>query len=320
MNDRYLTRFTRFLGPRDGVLRTACRRLVMRANCMKHGTRLSFKGDYIDVSKGKRTIRIAAQHFPHASYMACHFEDYFGTVTAAAEKNRLVVDYSQPKLHRYAASGLEFELSSFAEEESAIYGYFRWYKPKPGDIVFDLGAYCGFSTYYFSQMVGPSGKVYAFEPDPLNFPLLERNIARHHLANVIPLQVAISDSAGFADFFGDGSLGSALAAHSDRVPEVASSCVQTITFKEACEMYDVPAFVKIDIEGAEVAVLSAASGFLKSTPIHFTLDTSHIVNGELSNRAVEEIFRACNYEVESSADSGFMTTWARPARKIMTAA
>jgi len=319
MNDRYLARFTRFLGPRDGVLRTACRRLVMRTNCVKHGVRLSFKGDHIDVSKGKRTIRIAAHHFPHASSMARHFDDYFGPVTAAAEKNRLVVDYSRPKLHRYAGSGLEFELSSFAEEESAIDSYFRWYKPKSGDIVFDLGAYCGVSTYYLSQMVGPSGKVYAFEPDSVNFPLLERNIARHLLANVIPLRVAISDSAGSADLFGDGSLGSTLAAHSDRVPEVASSRVQTISFKEACEMYGVPAFVKIDIEGAEVAVLSAASGFLKSTPVHFTVDTCHIVNGELSNRAVEEIFRACNYEVESSTDSGFMTTWARPARKTDTA-
>jgi FkbM family methyltransferase len=164
-------------------------------------------------------------------------------------------------------------------------------------------------------MVGPSGKVYAFEPDSLNFPLLERNIARHRLANVIPLQVAISDSAGSADFFGDGSLGSALAAHSDRVPEVASSRVRTISFKEACEVYGVPGFVKIDIEGAEVAVLSAASGFLRSTPIHFTLDTSHVGNGKLTNRAVEEIFRACNYEVESSTDSGFMTAWARPNQK-----
>jgi len=320
MNDRYLARFTRFLGPRDGALRTACRRLAMAANCLRHGATLSFKGDSIDVSKGSRTIRIATKHFPYASDMARYFEDYFGSVTAVAEKNRLVVDYSQPKLHRYAASGLEFELSSFAEEESAIDGYSRWYKPKPGDTVFDLGAYCGVSTYYFAQMVGPSGKVYAFEPDPLNFPLLERNIARHHLANVIPLQVAISDSPGFADFLAEASLGSSLAAHSSRGPEVAVSRVRTITFKEACEMYGVPAFVKIDIEGAEAAVLSAASEFLKSTPIHFALDTNHVVNGELSNRAVEEIFRACNYEVESSADSGFMTTWARPAGKIKTAA
>jgi len=273
---------------------------------------LSFKDDHIDISKGKRTIRIAKQHLPHTSFLARHFEDYFSTVVAAAEEGRLVVDYSRPKLHRYAASGLEFELSSFAEEASAIDGYFHWYRPKLGDIVFDLGAYCGVSTYYFSKTVGPSGKVYAFEPDPLNFSLLERNLARHSLANVIPVQVAVSDSNGSADFFSEGSLGSILAAHSYFVHDEASTRVRTLPFAEACKTYGVPAFTKIDIEGAEVAVVAAAADFLKIHPIHFVLDTSHIVNGELSSRAVEAIFRKCGYEVESSEEFGFMTTWARP--------
>ena len=284
----------------------------MRVNCAKAGARVSFQGDHVDVSKGKRTIRIATKHFPHTIYMARNFETYFGPVVAAAEKGRLVVDYSRPKLHRYAASGLEFELSSFPEEPSAIDDYFRWYRPQLGDIVFDLGAYCGVSTYYFSQMVGPSGKVYAFEPDPLNFQLLQRNITRHSLANVIPVQVAVSDNTGFAEFFHEGTLGSTLAVYSNYIHEEASTRVRTITFAEACRTYGVPVFTKIDIEGAEIAVVAAAAEFLKSHPIHFTLDTSHIVAGELSNRAVEEIFRAANYEVASSDQCGIMTTWARP--------
>jgi FkbM family methyltransferase len=295
------------------MVRTTCRRLVTRASCLKHGVWLSFPGDHIDVSKGKRTIRISSQHFPYAIDMARSFEDYFGTVAPVAENGRLVVDYSKPRVHRYAASGLEFELSSFAEEASAIEGYFRWYKPKPGEIVFDLGAYCGVSSYYFSQAVGPSGKVFAFEPDPLNFPLLERNIARHKLTNVIPLQVAVSDRAGFADFLSEGTLGSTLAGHNNRLYEKTTR-VKTITFQEACELYGAPAFAKIDIEGAEVIVLTAAAEFLKSHPIHFALDTNHMFEGKLTTQAVEHVFRECGYDVESSTESGFMTTWARPAQ------
>lgn len=48
-------------------------------------------------------------------------------------------------------------------------GYLHKYTPKEGDIVFDCGAYCGVSTYYFSKLVGKSGKVYAFEPDDLSY-------------------------------------------------------------------------------------------------------------------------------------------------------
>lgn len=312
---RAIARYSGILGPRGGVLRTACRRIVMRANCAKHGARLSFAGDHIDVLKDNRIIRIAARHFPYALDMSRSFEDYHGPFVPYAENGRDVVDYSRPRLHRYVSTGLEFELSSFPEEEAAINDYFRWYQPKAGDIVFDVGAYCGVSAYHFSKSVGPSGRVYAFEPDPVNFPLLQQNIARHSLSNVVPVQLAISDSSGFADFVSEGALGSTLVAHSNRVHGEGVTRVETITFEQACMTYGLPAFAKVDIEGAEVAMLAAAADYLKAHPINFTLDTNHIVaSGELSNRAVEEIFRACNYEVESSDQCGFMTTWARPLR------
>ena len=307
-----LSRFTDILGPRDSALRTACRRLAMRIACARHGARLSFVGDSIDVSKGKRTIRIALRHFPYAQDMSRFFEHYFSQIEPIASEGRLIVDYSHPQLHRYVASGLEFELSSFAEEVAAIESYFRWYRPEPGDVVFDLGAYCGVSSYYFSQKVGSTGKVYAFEPDPLNFSLLQRNIARHSLTNVVAVPVAISASSGFADFFSEGALGSTLSEHSSRVSSGDISRVTTMTFEQACETYGVPAFAKIDIEGAEVAVLAAAAEFLTVHSIHFTLDTNHLVDGKLSNRAVEALFASCGYDVESSDESGFMTTWARP--------
>jgi FkbM family methyltransferase len=307
-----LARFTDLLGPRDSALRTTGRRLAMRIACARHGARLSFVGDSLDVSKDKRTIRIALRHFAYAQDMSRFFEDYFSQIEPIRSEGRLVVDYSHPKLHRYVASGLEFELSSFAEEVAAIESYFRWYTPQPGDVVFDLGAYCGVSSYYFSQKVGSTGKVYAFEPDPLNFSLLQRNIARHGLTNVVAVQVAISASSGFADFFSEGALGSTLSEHSSRVSSGDISRVQTMTFEQACETYGVPVFAKIDIEGAEIAVLTAAAEFLRGHPVHFTLDTNHLVDGELSNRAVEMLFASCGYEVESLTESGFMTTWARP--------
>jgi FkbM family methyltransferase len=325
MKPRTLARFTQFLGPRDGALRTAGRQFVAKLVCARHGAHVSFCGKTIEISKDTRVIRIASHHFAHNVVhpvsIAEHFDDFFSPVTPVKEQGRLIVDYSHPKLHRYVSSGLEFELSSFPEEESALAEYFRWYRPKLGDSVFDVGAYCGVSSHYFSQLVGMTGKVYAFEPDPLNFSLLERNIERHKLTNVVPLQMAISDSAGSAEFMGDGTLdsslgalGSGLVAHSGRVYDRPTVQVKTITFREACESYGVPVFVKIDIEGSEIAVLDCAAEFLKSHPtIHFTLDTSHVVNGELTNSAVEKIFQACDYEVQSSDQCGIMTTWARPA-------
>jgi FkbM family methyltransferase len=315
MAQLFLTRLASLFGPRDSAVRINFRRLAMRVACGRFGANLRFNGDYIDVFKGTRTIRISSRHFPYAFDMSRSFSHYFEQMVPTSDNGTLIVDYSGPQLHRYAASGLEFELSSFAEEASAIDSYFRWYRPKPGDVVFDLGAYCGVSSYYFSQLVGPAGRVYAFEPDPLNFSLLKKNIARHSLANVEALPIAVSANAGYADFLSEGALGSTLSLHSNRESLGAVTRVKTITFEQACLQYGIPNFAKIDIEGAEVDVLTSASEFLISHPIHLTLDTNHSVSGELTNRAVERLLTGCGYDVESSNDFGFMTTWARPRGK-----
>lgn len=105
--------------------------------------------------------------------MATSFDTYFSQVNSEQEGPNRVVDFSAPKLQRYA-NGLAFEIASMPEETEAIECYFHWYRPKAGDTVYDMGAYCGVSTYTFSACVGPSGKVFAFEPDPINFSLLQK--------------------------------------------------------------------------------------------------------------------------------------------------
>lgn len=48
---------------------------------------------------------------------------------------------------------------------------------QPGMHVADVGANVGFYSLLFADRVGPAGRVWAFEPDPQNFRLLEWNLA-----------------------------------------------------------------------------------------------------------------------------------------------
>jgi FkbM family methyltransferase len=48
---------------------------------------------------------------------------------------------------------------------------------KPGDSFLDLGANLGYYTLLAARRVGGEGRVYAFEPDPEAFALLQRNVA-----------------------------------------------------------------------------------------------------------------------------------------------
>lgn len=280
------------------------------AVCLKNGCTLHESGNTITVRKGNREICLSAGHLPYAIDMAKYFDTYFSQVEPEIHGQLLRADYSRPKLHRLS-NGVEFELSSLPEEANALDSYFRWYRPQSGDTVFDIGAYCGVFSYQLSKIVGPTGRVVSFEPDPLNFELLNNNIARHNLTNVTAVQVAISDACGVARFNSEGALGSGLSHAIDRPSAGTYSEVPTITLSDACERYGVPSFIKIDAEGAEVEIIKGASSFLAKHKINFVLDTNHPRNGRLTYNTVEQLFSGCGYETLSSDESGFMTTWAR---------
>jgi FkbM family methyltransferase len=286
-------------------------RMLARRGSAPHGVALRFSSASVDLIKADHVIRISPTNWIYAPSIAQSFDAYFRQVEPTPENGSLVVDYSAPRLQKYRSSGLEFEINSFPEEDSAIEDYFRWYRPREGDVVFDFGAYCGVSTYVFSKCVGESGRVFSFEPDATSHALLLRNIERHGLGNVTPLRLAVAASSGEAEFNQEGTLGSVLTRHSPRATTGAVTKVPTISFSDACERFGLPTFVKIDIEGSEIEVLESSRELLKNNSIQFALDTHHWVVGTRTTAEVERIYGECGYETASSDASGFWTTWAR---------
>lgn len=71
---------------------------------------------------------------------------------------------------------------------------------RPGDTVLDLGANYGYYTYPLSRAVGPSGRVYAFEPVPFTYSTLVLVTRLLGLRNVSLVEKGCSDSAGVVEF------------------------------------------------------------------------------------------------------------------------
>lgn len=297
------------MGPSNPLMRGVTS-LVMNPMCRAHGTCIDFHRDHVDIIKERRVLRIHAQHWIYALSLSANFDAYHQCVVPMTENGMEVVDYSRSRLQTFKLSGLEFEVASFPEEEQAILDYFRHYRPQAGETVFDLGANCGLSTYYLSKAVGPTGRVVAFEPDPVNHEVLLRNIIRHGLNNVTPLRQAIAAHTARLEFFSEGTIGSTLAHQSSRGTVGTTVRVEAVSLADACRTHGVPRFIKMDIEGAEIEVLDASQPFLKDNAIHFAIDTNHYKQGELTCHRVEALLRQCGYTAVSSADSGFWTTWA----------
>jgi len=126
---------------------------------------------------------------------------------------------------------------------------------RPGDTYVDVGANVGYYTVLASHLVGPKGKVFAFEPDPVNFAILEKNVRINGLTNVVLEQKACSNEQGSIQLFlAGGNKGD----HRIYQTEEGRTAIDV----EAVKLDDYFAeyagsidFVKIDTQGAEGVIL-----------------------------------------------------------------
>ncbi|HPZ48931.1 MAG TPA: FkbM family methyltransferase [Propionibacteriaceae bacterium] len=72
----------------------------------------------------------------------------------------------------------------------------RPYRPRPGDVVLDIGAGNGGETFYLAEMVGAAGRVIAIEAAPGPYAALQELVELNGWPQVEALHVAVSDKAG----------------------------------------------------------------------------------------------------------------------------
>lgn len=148
---------------------------------------------------------------------------------------------------------------------------------RPGDTVFDVGANIGFFSTLLSRLVGPDGKVLAFEPEPENLALLRANLAANGCRNVTVEPCAVGAWPGTATFSLDEATGSTGHLGSEATAgEMAVGTGKVRLIETRVETIDgladrlgaVPDVIKMDIEGGEVRALAGATETLaKSRPV-----------------------------------------------------
>lgn len=149
---------------------------------------------------------------------------------------------------------------------------------KKGHVFFDVGANVGYYTVLASRLVASSGKVIAIEPAIRNLVYLYRHLHLNNAGNVTVVTAACSDKVSLAAFclaqstannflkdFYTG-IGTSGPGHCAPVPTVTvdSLVEQTGTL---------PDVLKIDVEGAEFAVLKGAANTLAKSKPSVLLET-----------------------------------------------
>jgi FkbM family methyltransferase len=138
--------------------------------------------------------------------------------------------------------------------------------------VLDIGANIGYTAAVLARAAKPNRKIFAFEPEPFNFSILQQTAQRAEFkGKIVPMQCAVGASNGTVDLWIN------LSHHADhRVittqfqsehpgsAGVSAPLVSVDSFLET--QSGSVSFVKIDVQGYELAVCQGMQDTLRQNP------------------------------------------------------
>ena len=170
---------------------------------------------------------------------------------------------------------------------------------KPGATFCDVGANLGFFSLLAARLVGPYGRVYAFEPDPQARQWLEEASRRNRLAiDIVGVAVWHADSMvpfRRANPAHSPDLGTGAVVRNHRTPGTIAVRAVTLDgfFAARTNRIEEDLVIKVDAEGSELAVLQGAAGVLASRRAAWIVEVHEPHGAE----PVEAIFAHLGYSV-----------------------
>lgn len=194
-----------------------------------------------------------------------------------------------------------------ADREPWLAKLFQNYAAKPESVLLDIGANCG-QTLLLAKAIHPAIRYFGVEPNPTAAGYVQSLIAANELTGATVIAAALSNHDGVADLFAKGSADpSATLIPNFRGSETGPWRRATLTVRGdslvswlAIDRLDL---VKIDVEGAEAAVLEGLSASIQRfrpaivceiLRSHDPSHASHAFRVE-SKRRVAAVLESANY-------------------------
>lgn len=139
---------------------------------------------------------------------------------------------------------------------------------KPGDNFVDVGAHVGYYSLLAARLVGETGRVFSFEPEPQNYELLVKNVRANAYKNIMTVQRAIGDQPGQMPLFLSSVDNGLHSLFQLGLPKHGNVTVEVTTLDDYFGAIGWPeiALVKVDIEGGESAALEGMRELIRRSP------------------------------------------------------
>ncbi|HEX4147114.1 MAG TPA: FkbM family methyltransferase [Pirellulales bacterium] len=192
--------------------------------------------------------------------------------------------------------------------ETELIDWIRKY-PKPGQVLYDIGANVGAYSLYAAKHHKGKVKVYAFEPAAPTIPLLIHNIIRNGCTGtVVPMTFPLAAKPTLAAFnyhtrmtpgFARHAFGEAIDHHGDAFEPVFQEFLVSTTLDQLVSEYHVqpPNHIKIDVDGLEFEILSGGAELLRSGVVESLFFE---MGGRFEMSVVIPFLDSCGFEQKST--------------------
>lgn len=179
-------------------------------------------------------------------------------------------------------------LSFYASHEEILKGeIYKFEAASETPLIIDCGANMGVSVLYFSQHY-PKATIHAFEPEAPVFAVLEQNVRTYGLANVTLHKKAVWTKETVLPFFTDNGMGGS-------VENVQSGEPTQVSAVRLADWLQQPVdFLKLDIEGAEYAVLKDCEPWLHNVNTLF-VECHSFINKEQKLEEVLNLLKRAGF-------------------------
>ena len=138
---------------------------------------------------------------------------------------------------------------------------------QPGDVFVDVGANIGYFPVIAASLVGDTGAVFAFEPDPRNFELLQANLRLNRCEQCVSaIGAGLAEKAGAGRLFlsADNAGDHQIFAAGEKRKSLPISLLQGSEYlRGRLQRLDL---LKVDVQGAEYSVMAGLLSLLRELP------------------------------------------------------
>lgn len=198
--------------------------------------------------------------------------------------------YKAGSIRKIQQNGINYELD--LSDIMDWYVYFGFKDParlklhslvKKDDVVFDVGANIGATTLNFAKLTGEDGKVHSFEPDPINYYSIQKNIKLNNFKNIVLNKIGLGNNEGTFNIYtiDKNNKGMNKIVNGDNNNNPDFQKIQVTTIDHYIQKNKIQ---KIDVEGFELNVIKGSYEVLNKfhPDLFIELDNQNLIDQNTS--------------------------------------